>query len=73
MALRKEKVDPFATISEAEVKWGEVSEAGKSAVKGEKKEVMTWKNSRNASKEEIAKAWSNYREQKKIGTTRKEA
>lgn len=72
MALRSQKIDPFASISESEVKWQEVTEAEKSAVKGEKKEVLTWKNSRKASPEEIKQAWRNRREQKKIGPTRKE-
>lgn len=73
MARRNLKVDPFAQISESEVKWQEVSEVGKDAVKGEKKEVLTWKTSRNASKEEIRQAWENRRAQKRIGPTRKEA
>ena len=68
----KNRVDPFATISEKEVLWQEIPEAAKSAVKGDKKEVMTWQTSRDASPEEIKAAWANRREQKKIGPTRKE-
>ena len=72
MSLRKQKIDPFQTISEKEVLWQEISEAEKSAVKGDEREVMRWPDSRNASADDVHHMWANRREQKKIGPTRLE-
>ena len=72
MALRKQKVDPFGTISEKEILWQEIPEAAKDAVKGDEKEVLTWRDSRASSAEEIRQSWENHRAQKRIGPTRVE-
>ena len=64
---KRERVDPFATISEKEVLWQEVSDTSKEARAGGtsidgvvKREIV-----KGMSAEDVKKSWANYRSRKK--------
>ena len=64
---RRERVNPFATISEKEVLWQEVSDTSKEARAGSvsidgavKREIV-----KGMSAEDVKKSWADYRSRKK--------